>query len=348
MSNQINQINQINKNNVNTSVSESSLKFIRRHIEDDFGDSTVFTDVDEKWNHSKLDQFDKVDSKHKNFNSYAPPMSFPNFNNDQKKKKFVQKEAKNKKKLLCTNIIHSGSCCYGQKCMYAHSLSDQQIDPIRKKAYDLLFSSNNLSHINFQNDVQLYRSLRDLTNYCNKEYCTGGYNCKHGVCGIENKKYIVCIKDLDYGDCSDKHCKFVHLTLRGLKPFYHGYSSTICSTIETNNYANIKNIKNNLNNQSNNIILNINDNSNDNSNDYISDMLSDVLSDDSISSTTSSDTKINSINQIYSTNSTNSEDECDESIFEKISNNSKKDNFDKSYVENLFTVISNQTNKIIE
>jgi hypothetical protein len=102
--------------------------------------------------------------------------------------------------------------------MYAHSLKEQQIDTNRKIAYDILFASSSLSHINFHQDVNLFRSLMELTKLCNREHCTGGYNCKHGVCG--NKKYHICIKDLEYGDCLGQNCDCVHLTKRGLKPFY--------------------------------------------------------------------------------------------------------------------------------
>lgn len=220
---------------------QTNTKFIRRNMNDEFSDnasdsSDEFTEISykskktqnqykhrinylaesqsdsERWKHSSLDQ----ESKYKTFNSFI------NFNGNQKKGKITLKEVKNKKKLLCNNVITSGSCCYGSKCMYAHSLEEQQIDISRKPAYDILFSSSDLSHINFHENVNLYRSLRDLTKLCDREHCTGGYNCKHGACG--NKKYHVCIKDLEYGDCTNQNCECVHLTNRGLKPFYSGYA----------------------------------------------------------------------------------------------------------------------------
>lgn len=210
----------VTQNNQN---SFTGRKFIRNHINEDFVDSdddlvNDFTH-DDQTNESKWKKFDlNSEPKYKSFN----PGAFSNFNNNHKKQKVTLREVKNKKKLLCMNVITNGACCYGNKCMYAHSLAEQQIDSNRKTAYEILFSTSDLSSIDFQENVTLYRSLRDLTKMCDREHCTGGYNCKHGVCG--NKKYCICARDLDYGDCTSQNCEFVHLTSRGLKPFYSGYS----------------------------------------------------------------------------------------------------------------------------
>lgn len=134
------------------------------------------------------------------------------------KKKFMRKENKNIKKILCHNMITLGSCCYGNKCLYAHNLTEQSIDSNRKDAYEILLSSEEI-HVDLRKNHSLYRSLMGLTKMCEKcekNTCTGGYNCKFGAC---SKKYCVCIQDLDYGNCAGK-CGCVHLTDRGLKPFY--------------------------------------------------------------------------------------------------------------------------------
>jgi len=133
------------------------------------------------------------------------------------KKKIVRKENRNFKKILCNNMIESGSCPYGTKCVYAHNLSEQNIDTNRKDAYNILTSTDRIT-VDLQRDLYLYRSLLGLTNMCekcSKNMCTGGYNCKFGACA---KKYHVCIKDLQTGDCIE-NCGCVHLTDRGLKPF---------------------------------------------------------------------------------------------------------------------------------
>lgn len=133
------------------------------------------------------------------------------------KKKIVKRENRNFKKILCNNMIESGSCPYGIKCVYAHSLDEQNIDANRRDAYSILTSTDKIS-VDLQRDLYLYRSLLGLTNMCekcSKNMCTGGYNCKFGACA---KKYHVCIKDLQTGDCMEK-CGCVHLTDRGLKPF---------------------------------------------------------------------------------------------------------------------------------
>lgn len=209
-------------------------KFIKKLSCDDFSDGELNYSTlkfeETRWRHSTID----AEQKYKNFDSFS------NFNNNQKKNKYDIKDIKNKKKLLCNNIITEGLCGYGSKCMYAHSLAEQQIEPNRKNAYDILFSSCDLSHINFQTDINLFRSLRDLTKMCDKEHCTGGYNCKHGACGYlskhknSNKKYHVCIKDLEYGDCIDQQCESVHLTKRGLRPYFSGYTSDSISNIVSN------------------------------------------------------------------------------------------------------------------
>jgi hypothetical protein len=150
-----------------------------------------------------------------------------NSNLDTKLKKYIKKDnTKNHKKILCHNMITHGTCGYGSKCLYAHSLDDQNVDINRKKAYDLL-NQTDLSHIDLHKNHSIYRMLLNLTQICEsceKNKCTGGYNCKFGAC---SKKYIVCAKDLNYGTCDyNSNCENIHLSLKGLKPFYYNITKT--------------------------------------------------------------------------------------------------------------------------
>lgn len=121
----------------------------------------------------------------------------------------------NVKKMLCNNILEYGTCHYGDKCMYAHSLSEQNVDPIRKKAYDIILDKEKIS---YKPDKELSRTLLQLTKVCDdcdKKKCSGGYNCKYGVI---DKKYQICADDLRYGICYNETCNCIHLTNKGLIP----------------------------------------------------------------------------------------------------------------------------------
>jgi hypothetical protein len=132
-----------------------------------------------------------------------------------------KKPHKNVRRMLCQNVIKDGSCSYGNKCMYAHTLDEQNIDPPRKQVWNILLSTNSLESIDLQKNYQLYQCLEQLTKLCkqcDKNECIGGYNCDHGVF---SEKYQVCQRDLDYGDCKDDTCRLVHLTSRGMKPWFN-------------------------------------------------------------------------------------------------------------------------------
>lgn len=145
------------------------------------------------------------------------------------KKSFIQsslstlkkKPDKNVKRMLCRNVIKGGICGYGTKCKYSHTLSEQVIDLPRKHAWEILLSNNTLENTDLQKNYQLYQSLDELTKSCKQccnNECIGGYNCDHGVF---DKKYQICQQDLDYGMCKNSLCNLVHLTERGLKPWYN-------------------------------------------------------------------------------------------------------------------------------
>lgn len=128
------------------------------------------------------------------------------------------------KKILCQNIINTGECKYGNKCMYAHNLEEQNVSEIRKYAYDIIKSDIDLKNV-FLSD-ELYKVLFLLTKYCkncNVKNCIGGYNCKSGAC---DKKYVVCANDLNYGKCENPNCMNIHLTKKGLKPYHYNNNNT--------------------------------------------------------------------------------------------------------------------------
>lgn len=133
---------------------------------------------------------------------------------------FKKKTDKNFKRMLCRNVIKDGVCDYSTKCKYAHSFSEQIIDSHRKQAWDILLSSNSLENVDLQKNYKLYQTLDEFTNLCSQCVacdCIGGYNCDHGVF---DKKYQICKQDLNYGNCKNQNCSLIHLTHRGLKPWF--------------------------------------------------------------------------------------------------------------------------------
>ncbi|ARF09321.1 hypothetical protein Catovirus_2_270 [Catovirus CTV1] len=123
---------------------------------------------------------------------------------------------KNQKKMLCNNILKNKKCTYGNKCMYAHNLEEQNVDFIKKKAYDILNSSENIN-IDLSKDEKLAKTFLQFTKLCDEcknKVCQGGYNCKYGTI---DEKYLICHEDLMNGVCSKTDCKLIHLTKRGIK-----------------------------------------------------------------------------------------------------------------------------------
>src|ERR1700722_17114726 len=54
---------------------------------------------------------------------------------------FYETDDENMKKILCNNMLIRGKCNYGNKCLYAHNIYEQNVDPIRKKAYDIIMNN---------------------------------------------------------------------------------------------------------------------------------------------------------------------------------------------------------------
>lgn len=124
-----------------------------------------------------------------------------------------------KKRILCNNMFSFGKCPYGTGCVYAHSLEEQRIDPLRNKIYKLIKNQNiKLDDIDFVHDKELYRAFLQLTRMCfgcENGTCLGGYNCKNGSF---KREYVICINDLNFGKCQNINCDKIHLTKRGLIP----------------------------------------------------------------------------------------------------------------------------------
>lgn len=130
------------------------------------------------------------------------------------------KSAESCKRILCYNIINNKACSYGNKCLYAHSLSEQKIDTIRHKVYTILKNNNNLSELNLVNDNKLFKTMLELTKLCSlciKHMCPGGYNCRNGSVNIN---YRICYEDMMYGYCRRLNCTSLHLSKRGLVSYY--------------------------------------------------------------------------------------------------------------------------------
>lgn len=152
-------------------------------------------------------------------NKYQPKLfkKYQNFNNN-KHIYYDETGERNHKKILCNNILKYEYCNYGFKCLYAHSLDEQNVEPIRKKAYDIIKSPKITDEMNIKNDTELIKILLSLTKVCEEcinRTCPGGYNCKYGVF---SKKYQLCYNDLMYGRCVNTSCVLIHLTQKGFIP----------------------------------------------------------------------------------------------------------------------------------
>lgn len=126
----------------------------------------------------------------------------------------------NMKRILCYNMLNHKKCSYGNKCMYAHYLSEQKIEDYRYKAYTIIRDSNNLEDLDLKKDIKLLNHLIQLTKVCTlciSGLCLGGYNCRSGAISL---KYKICYDDLMYGNCCRNTCQFVHLTQKGLTPYH--------------------------------------------------------------------------------------------------------------------------------
>ena len=126
------------------------------------------------------------------------------------KKPSLSEKYNNTKILLCKTIITNNTCKYGKGCVFAHSLEEQNVNPQRKIAYDIIKNVDNI-----KSDILTDKNIRDalfqLTktcHHCNEGRCTGGYNCRYGAI---NTEYTICRNDMMYGNCQYSKCEFLHL-----------------------------------------------------------------------------------------------------------------------------------------
>lgn len=175
---------------------------------------------------SLLELYDNTDEIQSNQKNNSSKSINYRYNTTKDYTKILRKDSnKNVKKLLCQNIVNFGTCDYGDKCHYAHKLSEQKMDENRQFVYDILDNDEDLSYIDLKKDTSIYKNFQDLTRVCEDcllGKCTGGYNCRFGAC---LSKYQICSKDLNYGNC-DGECQLIHLTKRGLK-YYHYYQKPV-------------------------------------------------------------------------------------------------------------------------
>ena len=136
------------------------------------------------------------------------------------------------KKILCKSIINNKNCDYGKNCLYAHSYSEQKMSINRKLAYDIIKGKIKINENNNTIKKELYDILcilSKLCTECEKNKCTGGYNCIHGSV---SRNLQICRSDLDTGICKNRNCGLIHLTQKGLKPYNNSIfvSQTLCDS----------------------------------------------------------------------------------------------------------------------
>jgi len=121
----------------------------------------------------------------------------------------------NEKTLLCKSVIDKTTCRYGKKCLFAHSLKEQHINPCRKIIYDIMKFKRNIKNLNI--DKETFDTILILTKLCYKcveNKCKGGLNCRLGAVSVE---YQICYDDFVHGKCDNKLCKLFHFTSIGYK-----------------------------------------------------------------------------------------------------------------------------------
>jgi hypothetical protein len=173
------------------------------------------SDINNDYDYDSIDDWKVV--KAKKLKSRFQEEQYSNKFDKKFKKEYNIYNEKNKKKILCNNVLNFGKCNYNDKCLYAHSYEEQNIEPLRKQLYDKVKSYDQWP-VDLSKDEKLGRNLLLFTKICHdceKKKCPGGYNCKYGVM---DKKYQICYKDLVYGSCDNAHCDLIHLTDRGVKP----------------------------------------------------------------------------------------------------------------------------------
>lgn len=114
-----------------------------------------------------------------------------------------------KKRLICFSVINKTKCNYQEKCIYAHSLEEQYVDEDKFFFYQIVLDKNLMNFFSLTNPKtdDIYQCLFLFTQICNKcltNKCTGGFNCRNGICHPSLK---ICRNDFLTGQCSNNIVK---------------------------------------------------------------------------------------------------------------------------------------------
>ena len=95
----------------------------------------------------------------------------------------------NYKRLLCKNMVRDKYCKYGTKCLYAHSLDEQKIDPLRQQLYEYQKTLRLPENIEKETIDKLYLEaiiLSKVCDRCSSGCCIGGHNCRNGAVDVDH------------------------------------------------------------------------------------------------------------------------------------------------------------------
>lgn len=112
----------------------------------------------------------------------------------------------NRKRLLCYSFLNDETCLYNNKCAYAHSYEEQNIDDDKIFLYEIIFDEKLMGFylVNNPKTDEIYKKLLFFSNICEQcinKKCTGGFNCRYGSF-ISTIK--ICKNDFLSGGCLNK------------------------------------------------------------------------------------------------------------------------------------------------
>ena len=111
--------------------------------------------------------------------------------------KYIQDPLPKKDKtkiILCTSTAKNTECKWVE-CSFAHDINEQNIDPIRKHLYQLIFDKQSVGTVLSDDDVNKFYVLCDTCSGCLIGLCQGGLNCRNGAyC----PSFRVCRNDLNH------------------------------------------------------------------------------------------------------------------------------------------------------
>lgn len=106
----------------------------------------------------------------------------------------------NGKKLMCRSMTAHKYCSRMHDCSYAHNLEEQQLDPAKLLAIQLMLDRNHEYPIDQIDRIYPeFLSMSRLCEGCHNHDCTGGYNCRNGAC---HQELLVCCDDIVNKSCT--------------------------------------------------------------------------------------------------------------------------------------------------